>query len=106
MMLFTLECISFNNIRAHALVLWVNSQRSNRSDHDTRISYHGWVASKQSLQAPPPPLFFFLSPSPRSNSAPRFARRFSFSPRSGSLFAGYFRLLCGLSVSLYLLYIE
>ena len=60
MMLFTLECISFNNIRAHALVLWVNSQRSNRSDHDTRISYHGWVASKKILKAPPPPPFFFF----------------------------------------------
>ena len=64
MMLFTLECISFNNIRAHALVLWVNSQRSNRSDHDTRICYHGWVATKQSQQAPPPPPFFFFVAQP------------------------------------------
>ena len=52
--------------------LTCHSDQSEQSDHDTRIWYHGWAASKQSLQTPP---FFF----PRPLSA-RFARRFSFSP--------------------------
>ena len=69
-MFFILECISFNNILAHMGIFdgvrnifinihcWiVYSQLSDQSDHDTRIWYHAWVTSKQSLQALPP-LFF------------------------------------------------
>ena len=52
--------------------LLFNSDQSGQSDNDTRIWYHGWAASKQSLQAPQPfvlpqatsgslrpPIFFF-----------------------------------------------
>ena len=70
-MYFTLEpVIGLSNIRVHVRIFremgntWsnthrslVNSQRSDQSDHDTRIRYPGWAASKQSLQAP---LSFFL----------------------------------------------
>ena len=66
MMFFTLEpVIGLSNIRVHVRIFremgntWsnihrslVNSQRSDQSDHDTRIRYPGWAASKQSLQAP------------------------------------------------------
>ena len=37
--------------------LTCHSDQSEQSDHDTRIWYHGWAASKQSLQTPP---FFSL----------------------------------------------
>ena len=70
MMFFTLEFIGLSNIRVHVRIFremrntfidthrsLVNSQRSDQSDHDTRIRYPGWAASKQSLQAP---LSFFL----------------------------------------------
>ena len=52
--------------------LLVNSDQSGQSDNDTRIWYHGWAGSKQSLQAPS----LLFSPRPRSA---RFTRRFSFS---------------------------
>ena len=35
---------------------------ANFADHDTRIWYHGWAASKQSLQASPRSSFLYLSP--------------------------------------------
>ena len=70
MMFFTLEFIGLSNICVHVRIFremrntfidthrsLVNSQRSDQSDHDTRIRYPGWAASKQSLQAPLP---FFL----------------------------------------------
>ena len=70
MMFFTLEFIGLSNIRVHVRIFremrntfidthrsLVNSQRSDQPDHDTRIRYPGWAASKQSLQAPLP---FFL----------------------------------------------
>ena len=41
----------------------VNSQWSDQSDHYTRICFHRWVTSKQSLQATPA---FFLSHAPQA----------------------------------------
>lgn len=61
--------MGFNNACVGIHRSLVNSQRSEQSDHDARIWYHGWAASEQSLQALR--LFFSL----RSRSA-RFARRF------------------------------
>ena len=53
----------------------VNSQRSDQSDHDSRIWYPGSAASKQSLQSPPS----FFSHRPCST---RLIRLFSFLPCS------------------------
>ena len=57
MMFFTLECIGLSNIRVQVRIfremrntfiryssLTCNSQRSDQSDHDTRIRYPGWAA--------------------------------------------------------------
>ena len=51
---------SNNNSALHVGIIHrslVNSQRSDQSDHDTRICFHRWAASKQSLQDTPS---FFL----------------------------------------------
>ena len=81
------ECISFNNICTHfswneeyicSIFIAYLSTVSNvtmQSDHDTRIWYHRWAASKQSLLAPQ--LFFSLRP-----CLACFVCQFSLSPRS------------------------
>ena len=73
MMVFMLECISFNNICVHMgyisqneeyihSILFcrslVNSQRSDQSNHGAISCHHRWAVSEQSLQAHPP----FFSP--------------------------------------------
>ena len=55
---------SNNNSALHMGIIHrslVNSQWSDQSDHDTRICFHRWEASKQSLQDTPS---FFLSHAP------------------------------------------
>ena len=99
MMVFMLECISFNNICMHMgyflqnedihSILFcrslVNSQGSDQSDHGTRICYHGWVVSEQSLQAQPP----FFSPPGQAQLASLDDILFCPTPL-GSLFSGQF----------------
>ena len=76
-----LECIGIKNICVHlgiftaTCIKLVKGQWSDQSDHDTRIWYHRWAASKQSLQAP----CLFFSPGP---CLAHFACRFFISPHS------------------------
>ena len=54
-----------------------------------------------------PPFFLFFCPGPRSARLFLSRADFLFGPALlGSLFAGYFRLLCGLSVNMYLHYLD
>lgn len=109
MMLFTLECIGVNNIRDHA---WAHvgifrslATVSDLTDEIMIPESDIMDGRYQNKVYRLPRLFFF--PGPRSARLFLSLADFLFGPALlGSLFAGYFRLLCGLNVNMYLHYLD
>ena len=109
MMLFTLECIGVNNIRDHAWAqVGIFRSLSTVSDltDEIMIPESDIMDGRYQNKVYRLPRLFF-SPGPRSARLFLSLTDFRCGPAPlGSLFAGYFRLLYGLSVNMYLHYLD
>lgn len=109
MMLFTLECIGVNNIRDHAWAhVGIFRSLSTVSDltDEIMIPESDIMDGRYQNKVYRLPRLFF-SPGPRSARLFLSLTDFRRGPALlGSLFAGYFILLCVLSVNMYLHYLD